>query len=87
MESESVKKRLAAARNNPNPSVMLIRDALAVIEQQEQQIAKLNDACNEAWNAFENGKRKHHKDALTGKCIVGCQACAIEKLNGVLNKG
>jgi hypothetical protein len=47
-------------------------------------LAAAIDACNEAWNAFDNGKRKHHRDALTGKCILGCQACAIEKLKLVL---
>lgn len=44
------------------------------------------DACNEAWNAFHNGKRKHHRDVISGKCILGCQACAIEKLRMVLNR-
>ena len=38
MNTQEIKQRLASARNNPNPSVMLIRDALAVIEQQEQQL-------------------------------------------------
>ena len=43
-------------------------------------------ACDRAWNAFENGKRKHHHDPLSGKCILGCQACAIEKLNSIRSK-
>ncbi len=48
------------------------------------RIEELEAACREAWNAFDNGKRKHHRDALTGRCILGCQACAIEKLKRVL---
>ena len=48
-------------------------------------LAAALDACKEAWNAFDNGKRKHHRDGLTGRCIVGCQACAVEKLRRVCN--
>lgn len=47
-------------------------------------LAEALDACREAWNAFDNGKRRHHRDALTGRCILGCQACAVEKLKAVL---
>jgi len=47
-------------------------------------LAEALDACREAWNAFDNGKRRHHRDALTGLCILGCQACAVEKLKRVL---
>lgn len=40
--------------------------------------------CREALDAFDNGKRKHHRDWLAGGCISGCQACAIEMLKRVL---
>lgn len=47
---------------------------------------ELLDAAVEAWNAFDNGKRKHHTDALTRKCIKGCQACAIKMLSEAIAK-
>lgn len=61
----------------------LVRENIAYLVTENN---RLKAACNEAWNAFDNGKRKHYRDALSGRCVLGCQACAIEKLRKVLGE-
>lgn len=55
------------------------------IYKQSSKLAELMSTINEAWNALDNGRRKHHIDPLNGGCILGCQACAVDKLKYALS--
>ena len=50
----------------------------------QQERDHLREALKHMWNAFDNGKRKHFRDPIAGRCAGSCQACAIEKAQAVL---